>query len=67
MKKMTQLLNNKVTFYFIFIAIIIVPLFGFLNTQPVRVWDEARNAVNAYEMYKNGFSLIPTYDGNPDM
>lgn len=37
-----------------------------LNDFPVEVWDEARNANNALEMFQSGWSLITTYDGKPD-
>lgn len=44
-----------------------IPLFGHLDTIPVRLWDESRLAMNAFEMYKNGNYLIPTFEGQPDM
>jgi 4-amino-4-deoxy-L-arabinose transferase-like glycosyltransferase len=34
---------------------------------PLRLWDEARTATNAYEMFHSGNYLIPTYQGEPDM
>lgn len=52
---------------FILLAIIIYfPLFSHLGTIPLRFWDESRLAMNAYEMYKNGFSIVTYYDGMPD-
>lgn len=53
--------------YLFVILIAMIPLFGFLNTLSIRLWDEARNSINAYEMYKNGYSFITTYNGNPDL
>ncbi len=40
--------------------------FSRLTTLEVRMWDEARNAVNAFEMLESGFSLMTTYDWKPD-
>lgn len=47
--------------------IAMIPLFGFLDTLAIRLWDEARNAINAYEMYKSGYSIVTTYRGDPDL
>jgi len=41
--------------------------FARLTEIPVRIWDEARNANNALEMYLHGRWLIPYYEGAPDM
>lgn len=41
-------------------------LFYRLGSPPLEIWDEARLANNALEMAQNGWSLITTYDGNPD-
>ncbi|NND63187.1 MAG: phospholipid carrier-dependent glycosyltransferase [Flavobacteriaceae bacterium] len=38
-----------------------------LGKFPIRIWDEARNAVNAFEMLYNGDYLIPRFNGDPDM
>jgi 4-amino-4-deoxy-L-arabinose transferase-like glycosyltransferase len=38
-----------------------------LGSLPIRIWDESRLAVSAYEMYKSGFSLITTFEGRPDL
>jgi len=42
-------------------------LFYNLGTEPIKIWDEARRAVSAYEMYKNGLGIVTTYDHQPDM
>jgi 4-amino-4-deoxy-L-arabinose transferase-like glycosyltransferase len=44
-------------------------LFLFLDAEvtPIILWDESRNVVNALEMQRNGWSLITTYDGQPDL
>lgn len=51
----------------ILLLLLIIPIFGHLDTIPFRVWDEARVAVNAFEMSINGNYLIPHFDGAPDM
>ncbi len=52
--------------YIILAALIIVPIFVHLDHLPIRIWDEARSAINAYEMFKNGNYLVTYYDGSPD-
>jgi 4-amino-4-deoxy-L-arabinose transferase-like glycosyltransferase len=37
-----------------------------LDDHPLRIWDEARIAANALEMYKNGNWLVTFYDGAPE-
>ena len=44
-----------------------MPIFGHLDTIPIRIWDEARLAINAYEMYNNGDFIVTHFDGKPDM
>jgi 4-amino-4-deoxy-L-arabinose transferase-like glycosyltransferase len=51
----------------IFAVIIAVPLFLHLEKLPIRIWDEARLAMNAYEMAQNGNLLVTHFDGKPDM
>lgn len=43
------------------------PLFGHLGNLTIRIWDEARVTVNAYEMYRNGDWLVTKFMGNPDL
>ncbi len=52
---------------FLFGALIYLPIFGFLETLPIRVWDEARLAINSYEMLNNGNFIVTHFDGSPDM
>ncbi|MCB0431424.1 MAG: glycosyltransferase family 39 protein [Flavobacteriales bacterium] len=55
-------------FRFVFLALLIyMPLFGHLDTLPIRVWDESRLAVNAVEMYYDGDWIVTHFDGKPDM
>jgi 4-amino-4-deoxy-L-arabinose transferase-like glycosyltransferase len=53
-----------------FVSLFIV-LGGFfysrLSYLPVRIWDEARNAANALEMYLHGHPFVSYYNGSPDM
>jgi 4-amino-4-deoxy-L-arabinose transferase-like glycosyltransferase len=42
-------------------------LFADSTVPPVALRDEARNAINAIEMYLRGFSLITTFEFQPDL
>lgn len=44
-----------------------MPVFGHLDTFPIRIWDESRLALNAYEMHKNGNFIVTYFEGYPDM
>ena len=49
------------------VAILIYsPIFGHLSRLPIRIWDESRLAINAYEMYRDGGCLVTTFEGKPD-
>lgn len=48
-------------------ALIYFPLFSHLNTYPIRIWDESRLAINAYEMYEDGDLIVTHFEGKPDM
>lgn len=43
------------------------PLFAFLGTMPIRLWDESRLAINSFEMLKSGNWLVLTFKGEPDL
>ncbi len=43
------------------------PIFLHLGFLPIRLWDESRLAISAYEMFKNGNYLVAHFDGLPDM
>jgi 4-amino-4-deoxy-L-arabinose transferase-like glycosyltransferase len=51
----------------VFIALVPWPLLMHLDTLPLRLWDESRQAIAAYEMVRNGHWLVPHFDGSPDM
>lgn len=53
--------------YILLALLIYMPVFGFLSTLPIRIWDEARLAINAYEMLNNGNFIVTYYNGLPDM
>ena len=53
---------------YILLASIIIFLFSYKMGQlPIILWDESRLAINAYEMYKNGWSLITTFYNEIDL
>jgi 4-amino-4-deoxy-L-arabinose transferase-like glycosyltransferase len=58
---------DRIIKYIFLFLLIYMPVFGFLETLPIRIWDEARVAINAYEMYRNGDLLVPHFQGEPDM
>lgn len=43
------------------------PLFLHLDHMSVRLWDEGRRAVNAFEMAQSGNYLVTSYEGQPEM
>ncbi|MCL2291033.1 MAG: glycosyltransferase family 39 protein [Bacteroidetes bacterium] len=53
--------------YLLLLLLVCFPLFLHLDALTIRLWDESRLAINAYEMYHNGGYLIPTFDEAPDM
>lgn len=61
------LLNKTALSYFLLLVLIAFPVFGNLNVQPIRIWDESRLAINAYEMNKNGNWLVTYFNNSPDM
>lgn len=51
----------------LFLALVYFPVFLHLDFMPINVWDEARNAVNSFEMKENGNYLVTHHKGSPDM
>ncbi|MBL0129398.1 MAG: glycosyltransferase family 39 protein [Flavobacteriales bacterium] len=51
----------------LFVLTAIWPLFMHLDTLPLRVWDEARQAISALEMLRDGDWLVAHFYGQPDM
>ena len=62
-----NLILRKYLKYFVLALLIYMPVFGFLDTFPIRIWDEARIAINAHEMFKNGDFIVTYYDGLTDV
>jgi 4-amino-4-deoxy-L-arabinose transferase-like glycosyltransferase len=58
---------QKIVTLFLFLILIPFPLFYGLDTLVVREYDEARRAVNAYEMMHDGNLLVTHFQGSPDM
>ncbi len=60
--------NFRLLFVFIaFIMLCSYPLFLNLGKLSVRMWDEARNGVNAIEMLNDHNFIVMHFDGKPDM
>lgn len=53
--------------YIVLAAMMYMPIFGHLDTLPIRIWDEARLAINAYEMHNDGDFIVTHFHGKPDM
>ena len=64
---MHKLFYKNCWFYLFASLLLFVPVFQHLGYLPLRVWDESRLAISAYEMYHHGNYLVPTFDGEPDM
>lgn len=63
-------MGEKLTPYFKYVvlaSLIAIPIFGHLDTLPIRIWDEARLALNAYAMSNNGNFIVTYFEGEPDM
>lgn len=71
MSKLKNLMNlslwGRIFGYLALAFLVAIPVFGHLDTLPIRVWDEARLAVNAYEMLRNGNWIVTHFEGLPDM
>lgn len=58
---------NQNLILILLITLIFIPLFYNLDFLPLRLWDEARLAINAYEMKNNNHFLITHFKGDFDM
>lgn len=58
---------DRLAWIFVFLLLCYFPLFLHLDSLSLRLWDEARRAVSAFEMATNGGWLIPKVEGHPDM
>lgn len=59
----------KLTFVYFALLFIsfLFPLFLHLDSFSLRIYDEARRAVNSFEMWQSGNWLVTTYEFKPDM
>lgn len=64
---MTKQNSIRLFFLFLFLLLCYFPLFLHLDQLPLRLWDEGRRAVNAFEMAQNGNFLVTHYAGEPEM
>lgn len=53
--------------YLLLAILIYFPIFGHLAVLPIRMWDESRLAISAFEMLKNGEWFVTYFEGKPDM
>ena len=53
--------------YILLMLLASIPLYYELGRNPVQLWDESRQAVNAAEMARNGNWLITHFEGQPDL
>ena len=50
-----------------FLILIYFPIFQDIDRKPIQMWDESRNAHNAFEMTINNDFLIRHFNNEPDM
>ena len=53
--------------YVLALGLLSVPIFYNLGDLPIRVWDESRLAMNAWEMFSNKQFLVVHFNGEPEM
>ncbi len=53
--------------WLLFVLMAVFPLFMHLDALPLRVWDEARQAISAWEMWQSRDFLVTHFEGEPDM
>lgn len=51
----------------LFVVLTYFPFFLHLDALPLRIWDESRQAISAYEMLHNGNLIVTHFNGEPDM
>lgn len=61
-----KIFSLKVIFFIILLVLLYMPYFSHLGSLPVRVWDEAKRGVMAYEMSQSSNPIVTTYEGKPD-
>jgi len=53
--------------YLVLLILLYFPIFSHMESMPIRMFDEARLAINAYEMHKDGNFIVTHYEGEPEM
>lgn len=53
--------------YIILFILIYIPVYGYMESVPIQLYDESRLANNAYEMYHDGDFVVTHFEGKPDM
>lgn len=66
MKRTDRSFLIDVLFFVLLLILLYFPYFSHLETLPVRVWDEAKRGVMAYEMTQTTNPLVMTYEWEPD-
>lgn len=57
----------QLSVFILFVLLFSYPLFLNIDKLSVRMWDEARNGINAIEMLQNGKIFVTHFDNQPDM
>jgi 4-amino-4-deoxy-L-arabinose transferase-like glycosyltransferase len=65
--EMKKIADHPALSFSMLVLIFFCYFFVNLNAIPIRIWDEARLANSALDMYLNGFSLVPRFNKQPDM
>ena len=60
-----KLLTTRYAKWLILLSLLYFPIFGHLDSYVFRQWDEARQAMNAFEMSDNGNIIVTHYDAPP--
>lgn len=58
---------QEFAFSALIVVLVSIPIFVHLDVPVIRLWDESRRAVNAYEMLHNHQWLVTHFDGEPEM
>lgn len=58
----------KNTYFQVFVLLVLsgLPILASLDRLAIQLWDESRLAINAFEMYQSGYSLVTTYNFEPE-
>lgn len=62
-----KFIKQKQFLFILFVLVACFPIFLHLEAIPVRMYDEARLAINAYEMSESGNCIVTTFENEPDM